>query len=86
MEFVCECCRFKQEFEDEEAAFRAGWDAPPHFSSYVSCNLCPGSFVVLGKTHLHKSDHERWAKSGRPAEFEIPDVDKVRFPPSETVH
>lgn len=44
MKLKCECCGFEQEFKDGEEAFQAGWDAPPHFSQYVSCNLCPGSW------------------------------------------
>lgn len=76
MELVCQCCGFRREFVDEEEAFRAGWDAPPHFTGYVSCDLCPGFFVVTGQTHLHRTDHERWTREGRPALFELPDIDK----------
>ncbi len=74
MELICQCCGFKAEFADSEAAFEAAWDAPPHFTGYVCCSLCPGSFVVMGLTELHKEAHERWKKEGRPAEFEIPEV------------
>jgi hypothetical protein len=72
MKLKCQCCGFEQEFLDGEAAFKAGWDAPPHFSGYISCDLCPGSLIVMGQTHKHAPDHERWAKEGRPKEFEVP--------------
>ena len=67
MKLKCDCCGFEQEFPSNEAAFAAGWDAPPHFSGYVSCDLCPGSFVVLGCTHLHTDAHEKWKVEGRPS-------------------
>jgi hypothetical protein len=38
----------------------------------VSCNLCPGAFIVLGEIHKHEPEHERWKTEGRPAEFRIP--------------
>jgi len=69
---TCQCCGFTQEFVDGEEAYKEGWDAPPHFTGYVACNLCPGSFVVLGQTNKHKDAHERWAREGRPEDFEIP--------------
>jgi hypothetical protein len=72
LELKCDCCGFEQAFADAEAAFRAGWDAPPYFTGYVSCNLCPGSFIVMGQKHLHTPEHERWKVTGRPQEFEIP--------------
>jgi hypothetical protein len=72
MKLTCQCCGFTQYFDDGEVAFHAGWDCPPHFTGYVCCNLCPGSFVVLGMTDKHKADHERWKRDGRPAEFQIP--------------
>lgn len=69
---VCQCCGFAQSFKDGEDAFRAGWDCPPHFSGYVSCNLCPGSWIIMGETGRHAAAHERWKREGRPAEFEWP--------------
>lgn len=72
MNLKCQCCGFERVFTDGEEAFQAGWDAPPYFTGYVACDLCPGSFVVLGMTDRHKADHDRWEKQGRPAEFEIP--------------
>jgi hypothetical protein len=74
MTLKCQCCGFEKEFADGEEAFQAGWDAPPHFSGYVACDLCPGSFVVLGMTDQHSAAHEKWKREGRPAEFEPPDV------------
>ncbi len=71
MTLTCQCCGFEQDFTDGEQAFNEGWDCPPHFTGYVCCNLCPGSFVVMGLTHLHHGAHERWAREGRPAEFEM---------------
>ena len=73
MKLKCQCCGFEATFQDGEAAFVAGWDAPPHFTGYVCCDLCPGSFVVLGITHRHAAAHEHWKQVGRPAEFEIPE-------------
>jgi hypothetical protein len=72
MIFKCQCCGFEKEFRDGEEAFAAGWDSPPYFTGYVSCNLCPGSFVVTGTTYLHARDHQLWKDNGRPSEFEIP--------------
>jgi hypothetical protein len=70
VELTCVCCGFTQEFADGEAAFQAGWDAPPHFTGYVACNLCPAAFIVLGKTQeLHAEIHEKWAREGRPDHF-----------------
>jgi len=74
MKLKCECCGFEQEFEDDIQAFNAGWDCPPQFTGYVCCDLCPGSFVVLGLTYKHKEVHERWDREGRPAEFEPPKI------------
>lgn len=75
MKLKCECCGFETEFKDGEEAFQEGWDAPPYFSGYVCCNLCPGSYVVLGITDRHKEAHEKWEIDGRPEEFEIPEED-----------
>ena len=72
MLYQCMCCGFVKYFDNGEDAFRAGWDAPPHFTGYVCCDLCPGSFVVLGMTHQHEHQHKKWAKEGRPKAFEIP--------------
>ena len=51
MKLKCQCCGFEQEFDSREAAFQAGWDAPPHFTGYVTCNLCPGVCIVMGLSH-----------------------------------
>ena len=72
MTLTCQCCGFAREFQDGEEAFRAGWDAPPHFTRYISCDLCPGSFIVLGQTVLHAADHARWQACGRPDAFQFP--------------
>jgi hypothetical protein len=71
----CNCCGFEQEFEDNEAAYRAGWDAPPHFTGYVACHICPAVCVIAlsgdpnfkNTTHIHAHDH--WKEHGRPEEF-----------------
>jgi hypothetical protein len=55
MKLKCQCCGHEREFKDGEEAFQAGWDAPPHFTGYVCCELCPGSWVVLGETHRHQA-------------------------------
>lgn len=67
--YTCECCGFSRAFVDAEAAFDAGWDAPPHFHGYVSCDLCLASYIVLNQTERHAAIHERWEREGRPAEF-----------------
>lgn len=73
MKLKCECCGFEQEYVDGEAAFQDGWDAPPHFTGFaVTCPLCPSSHLVLGISH--EEVHERWKRTGRPAEFEPPPV------------
>lgn len=72
---ICECCGFKQVFKNSEIAFGEGWDCPPHFTGYACCNLCPGSFIVMGRTDEHKTDHKRWEKEGRPNQFQLPDIE-----------
>jgi hypothetical protein len=69
MNLKCQCCGFERQFADGEAAFEAGWDAPPHFTGYVACNLCPAVCIVLGLPH--RVAHAMWAREGRPAEFSI---------------
>lgn len=71
MKLKCQCCEFEQEFADGEAAFQAGWDAPPHFSQYICCDLCPAVCIVLGAPHAKA--HARWAKNGRPKQFTVVD-------------
>jgi hypothetical protein len=76
MNLKCQCCGFEQEFESGQAAFDAGWDAPPHFTGYICCNLCPGVCIVLGLSHAKA--HAHWNEHGRPAEFNdlcLPDKD-----------
>lgn len=62
--FKCECCGFERGFETAERSFAEGWDTPPYFSGYVTCNLCPSSHLLLGISH--QEAHDRWAKCGRP--------------------
>lgn len=67
MEYTCQCCGISKEFADGEEAFDAGWDCPPHFTGYISCDLCPAAGIVL---HIpHAKAHAYWAEHGRPAEF-----------------
>lgn len=73
MNLKCQCCHFEKTFADGEEAFQAGWDAPPYFTGYVCCDLCPGSFVVMGCTEKHNKAHMKWQVDGRPSEFEIPE-------------
>jgi hypothetical protein len=63
----CQCCGHEEDLEPE-VAFKAGWDAPPHFS-HVACPLCPGVCVVLGKPHTKA--HALWEKTGRPLAFTV---------------
>lgn len=63
----CQCCGIESDFADGEAAFRAGWDAPPHFTGYVCCDLCPAVCIVLGAGHAKA--HADWAANGRPETF-----------------
>lgn len=71
--YKCQCCQFEQEFADGEAAFEAGWDAPPHFTGFVCCNLCPAVCVVLGLSH--EQAHAYWKEHGRTEQFLPPDED-----------
>lgn len=75
MDLKCECCGFRKEFKDGQEAFDEGWDAPPYFTGYVCCNLCPGAFVVLGTTHKHQAAHEKWEKEGRPEKFSLEGIE-----------
>lgn len=70
MIYKCDCCGFTADFGDPEAAFAMGWDAPPHFTGYVACNLCPASYQFSPQGWArHASIHERWEREGRPAEY-----------------
>lgn len=69
MKLKCQCCGHEAEFADGEAAFDAGWDAPPHFNQHVCCNLCPAVCVVMGAGHTKA--HAHWAKEGRPDDFTL---------------
>jgi hypothetical protein len=64
--FTCVCCGHSQEFVDAEEAFNEGWDAPPHFTGFIACSLCPASFIVSGQTAKHNEVHARWGREGRP--------------------
>jgi hypothetical protein len=73
---TCECCGFSQQFKDTNEAFRAGWDAPPHFTQVICCDLCPSSGIVLStmqgkpKDSMHQKAHAHWREHGRPEEFD----------------
>ncbi len=69
MKLACQCCGFEREFEDGEEAFQAGWDAPPYFTVYVGCDLCPMT-CLLGE-RSHAKAHALWAKEGRPKTFTV---------------
>ena len=69
MKLKCQCCGFEQDFDSLETAFQAGWDAPPHFTGYVTCDLCPAVCIVAGLSH--EKAHEHWQKYGRPTEFNL---------------
>ena len=64
---TCICCGTTATFTDAEAAFRAGWDAPPHFT-HICCHLCPAVAAVgiVGHTRAHAD----WTANGRPADFD----------------
>lgn len=66
---TCDCCGVQRQFRSEQDAFKAGWDAPPHFTTHVCCNLCPAVCVVLGKGH--SKAHAYWKEYGRPVEFDV---------------
>lgn len=69
MTLTCQCCGFSREFTDGEHAFREGWDAPPHFTSIICCDLCPAVCIIAGRSH--KKAHDRWDRLGRPREFTV---------------
>jgi hypothetical protein len=70
MKLKCDCCGIEREFTDGDEAFAEGWDAPPHLTGYVTCDLCPAStqFMEGGWAH-HAPIHEQWERDGRPSEF-----------------
>lgn len=47
LKLKCEACGVEREFKDGEEAFEAGWDAPPHFTQIVTCELCPTAHVLI---------------------------------------
>ncbi len=67
MKLRCQCCGIEREFKDGEEAFQAGWDAPPHFSTHICCDICPAVCLVLNAGHTKA--HAYWEKHGRPKEF-----------------
>lgn len=69
MKLKCQCCGFEREFENPEVAFEAGWDAPPHFTGYIACHLCPAVCIVLNLGH--EKAHALWEREGRPEEFTV---------------
>ena len=42
---------------------------PPHFTGYVTCNLCSGVCVVMGLSHDKAHDYRQ--KYGRSTEFTL---------------
>lgn len=77
----CDCCGFEQELTLEQA-YDDGWDAPPHFTGYVACPLCPAVFIVLpDMSGKHDGIHELWKRDGRPAVFTqetcVPEEDRI---------
>lgn len=77
MRFKCQCCGFERDFNDGEEAFHAGWDAPPHITGYVSCDLCPGVCAI--GLESHSLAHAYWQVHGRPTEFDEHSFDNKRF-------
>jgi hypothetical protein len=83
VKYKCLCCEYEQEFENAEAAYKAGWDVPPYFTVVQPmCNLCPSAPVVIhggieGARMRHKCSHERWKRDGRPAHFEEAEEDAL---------
>lgn len=69
MKLKCQCCGIEREFADAEEAFKAGWDAPPHFTGHVCCHLCPAVCVVMGLSH--SKAHALWEREGRPEKFSV---------------
>lgn len=67
MLLTCQCCGYEQKFKDGEEAFQEGWDAPPHFTGFICCHLCPAVCVVLGKGHTMA--HALWQAEGRPKQW-----------------
>lgn len=63
----CDCCGFEQDLTSGEA-FQAGWDAPPHFTQYVSCPLCPALCAMELEGHVMA--HTDWERNGRPVAFD----------------
>lgn len=41
----CQGCGKEETFESPAAAFEAGWDCPPYFTGYITCDSCPISKV-----------------------------------------
>lgn len=82
VKFKCLCCDHEQEFRDAEEAFRAGWDAPPHFTAVQPlCDLCPAAPIALKglahARHRHAESHARWAREGRPKEYELENEQRI---------
>lgn len=41
----CQGCSKEETFESPAHAFEAGWDCPPYFTGYVTCDTCPISKI-----------------------------------------
>lgn len=89
VKFKCLCCDHEQEFKDAEEAYKAGWDVAPYFTIQPLCHLCPAAPCIHGIAHArqrHAESHARWARDGRPEEFELGNeqlLDGAAFPKSE---
>lgn len=75
MRLKCECCGFEADLEPN-AAYQAGWDAPPYFTMVTTCPLCPSAHVLHGDTWRHAAAHAQWERTGRPAEFDAESIDQ----------
>lgn len=71
LDLTCECCG-KQASLEPEAAFQAGWDAPPYFTMVTVCPRCPSSRFIMGEECTHDWTDERYQEA----------LEKMRADPS----
>ena len=55
---TCEGCGAVGQFDTPEAAFQAGWDAPPHFTVITCCPNCSAAEILIARSQRGNSLQE----------------------------
>lgn len=55
---TCEGCGIVGEFDTPDAAFEAGWDAPPQFTVVTCCPNCSAAEILIARSQRVNSIDE----------------------------